>query len=190
MSNSVPPYAGPILNEIMARNRTGAVDSLGRRSEWIELRNTNAAAFSLTGMMLSTDSGKGNRWPFPAGVSIPANGYLTVWCDVSRAASTIAEINLNTCPDAYRKRWRDVSLQCRRPGSGQSGVRLSGARPFDWLEWRTLATPRLAHFRHCECGPGGFGSRDEPPDQRVAGQINSIPTIGLKFIIPARSRSI
>ena len=96
MSNSLPPYTGPILNELVARNRTGAVDTIGRRSEWVELYNTNSAAFNLTGMMLSTDLGKANRWSFPAGTTIPANGYLVVWCDVSRLASTAAEANLNT----------------------------------------------------------------------------------------------
>jgi hypothetical protein len=95
MSNSVPPYSGPILNELVARNSTGAVDSLGRRAEWVELRNTNAAAFNLSGMMLGTDTGKANRWSFPVGVTIPPNGYLTVWCDLSRPPSLTAEVNLN-----------------------------------------------------------------------------------------------
>ena len=95
MSNSLPAYTGPVLNEIMSRNRTGAVDSMGRRAEWIELYNKNAAAFDLTGMMLGTDPGKANRWSFPTGISIPAKGYLVAWCDVSRPASTRPEADLN-----------------------------------------------------------------------------------------------
>jgi hypothetical protein len=96
MSNSVPLYTGPTLNELLARNRTGPVDSSGRRSEWIELYNTNNSSFNLGGMMLSTDSGKANRWSFPAGTTIPANGYLAVWCDVSRRASIAGEASLNS----------------------------------------------------------------------------------------------
>jgi CotH kinase protein/Lamin Tail Domain/Chitobiase/beta-hexosaminidase C-terminal domain/Fn3 associated/Bacterial TSP3 repeat len=94
-SNSLPPYTGPILNELLARNRTGAVDSRGQRAPWIELINPGAAPFHLGGMKLGTGTGKADRWTFPAGVQIPGNGYRVVWFDASRPASTVGEPDLN-----------------------------------------------------------------------------------------------
>jgi hypothetical protein len=95
-SNSLPPYTGPVLNEVLARNRTGAVDSLGRRAQWVELHNPDVAAFDLGGMKLGTEISKADHWTFPAGAIIPANGYRIIWFDVSRAASTSLQTDLNS----------------------------------------------------------------------------------------------
>jgi hypothetical protein len=49
--------------------------------DWVELYNTTAIAIDLTGMYLSDDPTNYMKWAFPIGTSIPANGYLLVWCD-------------------------------------------------------------------------------------------------------------
>jgi hypothetical protein len=95
-SNSLPAYTGPVLNEVLARNRTGAVDSLGRRAQWVELYNPGGTAFDLGGMKLGTEFNKAGHWTFPAGVTIPANGYRVVWFDASRPASATAQTDLNS----------------------------------------------------------------------------------------------
>jgi hypothetical protein len=95
-SNSLPAYTGPVLNEVMTRNRTGAVDSLGHRAQWVEVYNPGAAALNLAGMKLGKESGKDDQWTFPAGAMIPANGYRIVWFDASRPASTINGNDLNS----------------------------------------------------------------------------------------------
>ena len=95
-SNSLPPYTGAALNEILARNRTGAVDSLGRRATWVELYNPSITTLNLGGMKLGTELSKAGHWTFPAGVTIPGNGYRIVWFDASRPASTVSQLDLNS----------------------------------------------------------------------------------------------
>ena len=47
-------------------------------------------------MSLSIDQAVPGQWIFPAGVSIGAQGYLTIWCDGGAPASVALEANLNT----------------------------------------------------------------------------------------------
>jgi hypothetical protein len=93
-SNYLVQYSGARINEVLAINESVITNSAGRTPDWIELRNTNAIALDLSGMRLSTDAGNPAQWVFPAGVSIPANGYLVVWFDNERAASTPREVCL------------------------------------------------------------------------------------------------
>jgi hypothetical protein len=95
-SNYLIQYSGARINEVLAINESVITNSAGRTADWIELRNTNATALNLSGMHLSTDASDPAQWVFPAGVSIPANGYLIVWFDNERAASTVAGSLLNT----------------------------------------------------------------------------------------------
>jgi hypothetical protein len=95
-SNYITTYSGPRLNEIMARNVSAVYDPHGNNPDWIELFNPNPSAFSLAGMSLTTDPNTPTMWKFPAGVTVPASGYLVVWCDSSRAPSTNSAPDLNT----------------------------------------------------------------------------------------------
>jgi hypothetical protein len=94
-SNYVAAYSGPILNEVMARNTTAVYDN-GKTPDWIEIYNPTGASFSLDGMSLGNNIYGSGQWTFPAGAAIPANGYLVVWHDSSRPASTNFTSNLNT----------------------------------------------------------------------------------------------
>jgi hypothetical protein len=94
-SNYVSSYAGPILNELMARNISAVYDSRGNNPDWFELYNPNPTNFSLAGMSLSKDQAAPGQWTFPPGVTISSNGYMMVWCDSSRSASTNGLTNLN-----------------------------------------------------------------------------------------------
>jgi hypothetical protein len=70
-----------LINEVVASNSTCAVDLNAENDDWVELYNTTAIAIDLTGMYLSDDPTNYMKWAFPIGTSIPANGYLLVWCD-------------------------------------------------------------------------------------------------------------
>ena len=70
-----------LINEVVASNSTCAVDLNAENDDWVELYNTTANAIDLTGMYLSDDPTNYMKWAFPIGTSIPANGYLLVWCD-------------------------------------------------------------------------------------------------------------
>ncbi|HEY5914693.1 MAG TPA: lamin tail domain-containing protein, partial [Verrucomicrobiae bacterium] len=67
------------LNELMADNAS-AVTNGGVFPDWLELYNANAGPVSLASWSLS-NSGDPRKFVFPAGASLPGNGYLVVWCD-------------------------------------------------------------------------------------------------------------
>ena len=71
------------LHEIMASNTRAYPDITDFEDypDWIELKNTGAAAASLEGYFLSDDAGDPFKWPVPSGASIPGQGYLLVMAD-------------------------------------------------------------------------------------------------------------
>ncbi len=78
--------AGPIsLNEVMAENHT-AVANAGSYPDYVELRNNTALPIDISGWSLTDDDFNLNKYVFPAATSVPANGYLVVWCDSALTA--------------------------------------------------------------------------------------------------------
>jgi len=69
------------INEVLPNNAAGPVDNFGDRDPYIEIINTGTSAVSLNGLMLTDDFRNLTAWSFPAGISIPAGGYFTVWAD-------------------------------------------------------------------------------------------------------------
>src|SRR5687767_9949150 len=67
------------ISEFLASNTGGLQDKDGDRSDWIELHNPTSAAVGLENYTLTDDRADLDRWRFPAGVSIPAGGYLVVF---------------------------------------------------------------------------------------------------------------
>ncbi|MCI0747886.1 MAG: lamin tail domain-containing protein [Verrucomicrobia subdivision 3 bacterium] len=94
--NYVISWAGPFLHEVMARNAGSITMIDGTPADWVELRNPFGTNVNISGMRLAVDAADPNQWSFPAGTSIPANGYLVVWCTSARPASTVFEAELNT----------------------------------------------------------------------------------------------
>ena len=89
-------YAGPVFNEIMARNQSSLQDARGRYIDWVELFNPSAVPFDLAGMSVSVGQPKSGAWKFPAGALVPASGYLLLWFDPNRPGSVGMENDLNT----------------------------------------------------------------------------------------------
>jgi hypothetical protein len=77
-----------VINELMPKNNVTATDEEGKYEDWIELYNNSASAVDLSGYYLSDDFTNPNKWTFPAGTSIAANGYLIVWCDQDTLATS------------------------------------------------------------------------------------------------------
>lgn len=94
-TNFVVSFVGPRINELMARNDSAVVNPWGQYSDWLELYNPGTNSFDLTGMSLSVDQSIPGQWMFPTGTTIAAGGYLTIWCDGSRDATTNLQANLN-----------------------------------------------------------------------------------------------
>ena len=81
-ANYVNTWSGPVLNDVVARNVNGAQAPLGTRADLVELYNPTAALFYLSGMTLGiAAAAAASAWTFPSGASIPAFGYLAIWCD-------------------------------------------------------------------------------------------------------------
>ena len=78
---SIPAVSGEVvINEIAARN-SGSVTQDGRTPDWIELFNPGSQTLDLGGASLTDDVLRPYRFVFPTPTLIPAQGYLTVWCD-------------------------------------------------------------------------------------------------------------
>lgn len=83
-ANLVPPNPGVgdvVINEFLVKNTSSETDEAGQMEDWLELYNNNDADFSLTGMYLTDDPAKPDKWLFPLGTSVPAKGFLIVWLD-------------------------------------------------------------------------------------------------------------
>lgn len=78
--NATPLASTIRINEIMADN-AAAVNHAGTFPDWIELHNSGVSPVNLAGWSL-TDDGNARKFVFPD-TTIPALGFLTVWCDAT-----------------------------------------------------------------------------------------------------------
>ncbi len=71
-----------VINEICATNADLIKDNqYGNFSPWIELFNTSSSATNIGGYFISNDANNISKWTIPSGTTIPAKGYLLIWCD-------------------------------------------------------------------------------------------------------------
>lgn len=91
-TNFVNSYTGPVLNEVLARNSGTVAGPWGSYPDFIELFNLHPTNFPVGGMGLSDDAGT-IKFTFAPGTVVPASGYLVVWCDGGRAASSSSPLN-------------------------------------------------------------------------------------------------
>jgi hypothetical protein len=68
------------LNEVLARN-DGAVNHQGTFPDLIELFNEGGSPIDLSGMRLTDDANDTNKFTFPPGTALPANGYLVLYAN-------------------------------------------------------------------------------------------------------------
>jgi hypothetical protein len=69
-----------LINEYSAANWKQFTDNFGVYEDWIELYNNSSQAVNLGGWSLTDNPANADKWVFAAGVNIPANGFLRVWC--------------------------------------------------------------------------------------------------------------
>ena len=70
-----------VINELMASNSSTAEDQDGEFDDWIELFNRTSSSIDLSGYFLTDDVDNLEKWEFPSGTTIDANGYLIIWAD-------------------------------------------------------------------------------------------------------------
>ncbi len=79
-----PAYAQAqiTLNECLAANNSVNQDpDFQDFADWVEIYNGSATAVDLGGWWLSDDADVLDKWIFPVGTTIPAQGFLLVWTD-------------------------------------------------------------------------------------------------------------
>jgi len=91
-TNYLLNYSGPVLNELLARNSSAVVGPWGNFPDFVEIYNPSAGEVDLGGTGLSDDADE-VKFVFAPGTMIAAGGYLVVWCDGERAASTTGNLN-------------------------------------------------------------------------------------------------
>jgi gliding motility-associated-like protein len=69
-----------MINEYSGANVSTATDNFGDTPDWIEIYNSSSSSVSLAGYYLSDKISNPTKWTIPAGVSVPANGFLKIWC--------------------------------------------------------------------------------------------------------------
>lgn len=77
-----------VITEFLAANRSGLIDALGNRSDWIELFNPTDTSVNLAGYRLTDQRVLPQKWIFP-NVSIAPQAYLIVF-GVGQLADTIS----------------------------------------------------------------------------------------------------
>jgi hypothetical protein len=78
-ANYLATWTGPIINEVLARNRSVTVGT--QIVDYVELFNPSGSVFNLSGLSLSVNSLQAGEFIFPPGATIAANSYLTLKCD-------------------------------------------------------------------------------------------------------------
>ena len=68
------------ISEVMTSNKGTVPDETGEFPDWVELHNTSDEDVQIGGYGLSDDKIIAAKWTFPAGTTIPAGGYLIVYC--------------------------------------------------------------------------------------------------------------
>ena len=69
-----------VINEVCPDPRIGIPDEDGEIVDWVELRNNTNAPIPLQDCYLSDRENRPMKWRFPAGASIPPNGFYLVFC--------------------------------------------------------------------------------------------------------------
>jgi hypothetical protein len=87
--------AAGVINEVMAVNATGLLDLDLDTSDWIEIHNPDPTPLDLTGWHLTDDDEQLDQWTFPAGATVPENGYLVVFASVKDLTSDLNELHTN-----------------------------------------------------------------------------------------------
>lgn len=86
-----------VINEFSCANATSAGDPdfYGQTEDWVELYNPSGAAINLNGYHLSDKAGNPTKFQIPGNISVPAGGYLMVYCSGRAQIAGGVEIHTN-----------------------------------------------------------------------------------------------
>ena len=87
----LPEFPPLWINEVLARNTTGATDAAGEREPWIELYHAGDLPLALADFQLRNTADPTLAWSFPAEATIEPGGFILVWADGQPEQSTDPE---------------------------------------------------------------------------------------------------
>jgi len=124
VAGALPAFPDAWLNEVQADNGNGPLDNAGQHEPWVELYNPGSNTLDLAGYALSGDYANPGQWSFPPGASIPAGGFLVVWCDGETNQTTAGAPHAN-----FRL----------GPGGGQVGLSRDLGQTWQLVDYLTYA---------------------------------------------------
>ncbi|MCF8368010.1 MAG: lamin tail domain-containing protein [Bacteroidales bacterium] len=77
--NLQPASCQVVINEYSASNLSTIADNYSKYEDWIELYNAGGSTVDIGGYFLSDKTLNKTKWQFPAGITIPAGGFITIW---------------------------------------------------------------------------------------------------------------
>jgi hypothetical protein len=86
--------AGVVINEFLADNANGITDQDGDHSDWIELKNTDAAPVDITGWYLTDNATNLTKWQLPSTV-LAAGQHLVIFASSKNRAVAGQELHTN-----------------------------------------------------------------------------------------------
>lgn len=88
-SSGMPGAVAICINELMPINQSALVDDLGNTPDWIELHNPSNMAVNLEGWSLTNDLANPQMSVLPAGLTLPAGGFLVLYADGNQGAGPL-----------------------------------------------------------------------------------------------------
>jgi len=82
------------INEVSADNSIFINDSF-KKHDWVELYNITDNPYDAGGMYLSDNLNKPHKYTIPKGTTIPAHGFLVIWCDNESGSQLHANFKLS-----------------------------------------------------------------------------------------------
>lgn len=152
------PIAPPpvVINEFMADNDT-LTAPVGIKADWVELHNTTSSTVSVAGMYLSDNRNNPAKWQFPAGTTIPANGYLTVWAyDTTFPGALHASWALSAGGEHIRLSNADMSVVDSLTFGQQARNRTMARLPNGTGSFHSSCRPTLGRANTAVCGTAGL----------------------------------
>lgn len=137
--------AGVYINEFMASNSTTLIDAYGIYSDWIELYNATDADYDLSGGGISDTLTQPKKYVFPEGTTVPAHGYLVIFCSGNEGLAENGELH---APFGLRAFGEDVVLTSK------------GGAILDSVTYTSQHTD--ASFARVPDGTGEFGVNTHP----------------------------
>ena len=115
------------INEVSANNDIFINEDF-KKHDWIELYNITDNTFDASGMYLSDNRDKPHKYRIPDGTTIPARGYLVIWCDNDNGTQLHSNFKLSNKETNYvmltasDDSWTDSLVYCYHEGYQSVGL--------------------------------------------------------------------